>query len=89
MDQILAHIFDDKVCGVKGISRLLISEYCHVVNLKILPFLKKILIVYTKKSYPVIFNKERFQYQGSLNLHCVAVPKIFQKASTHFSRFYI
>ena len=51
MDQILAHIFDDKVCGVKGISRLLISEYCHVVNLKILPFLKKILIfVETKLS---------------------------------------
>ena len=48
MDHILAHIFDDKVCGVKGISRLLISEYCHVVNLKILPFLKKILI-YGKK----------------------------------------
>ena len=42
--------FDDKVCGVKGISRLLISEYCHVVNLKILPFLKKILIFETELS---------------------------------------
>ena len=58
MDQILAHIFDDKVCGVKGISRLLISEYCHVVNLKILPFLKKILI-YGEKELSSCFSQRK------------------------------